>query len=127
MLSKQFLKKNSINFSKYTFIGLIVSLLNIFFVWLLIDILKIETLMATSLVVMSVFFLKFYLYILIKLIKKQFFKYVAIQIISALLNIVLTWFLIDILLIRTVIAVILVVGSLFLARFSLFKVTRLII
>ncbi len=126
MLTKEYLKKLIVHFSKFTFIGIIASILNILFVWLFIDIFNIKTIISVSLVVAVIFLLKFYLYILIRLIKGQFLKYTFIQVISALLNIVLTWFFIDILLIPTVIATTMVVGGLFIIRFILFKVTRLI-
>jgi len=126
MLTKEYLKKLIVHFSKFTFIGIVATILNIFFVWLFIDILKIKTIIAVTLVVMTIFLSKFYLYVLIRLIKGQFLKYTFIQIVSALLNIILTWFFIDVLLIPTIIAATIVVGGLFIIRFILFKVTRLI-
>lgn len=123
---KDIIKKHRVNFSKFTLVGVIASLLNVFFVWLFIDILLIKTIVATTLVVGSIFFLKFYLYMRIGLIKKQFLKYTYIQVVSAFLNIFFTWLFIDILLIPTIIATIFVVGGLFLARFVLFNLTKLI-
>ncbi|MFC2134811.1 hypothetical protein ACFLTH_09355 [Bacteroidota bacterium] len=120
------IKKHKINFSKFTVVGIIASLLNIFFVWFFIDIMFMETVVATTIVVGAIFFLKFYLYNVISLIKKQFLKYAFIQVISALLNIFFTWLFIDIFLIPTIIATILVVGGLFLTRFVLFNITKLI-
>ena len=58
-LAKQ--NKNK-NLMLYTTIGAFISLLNIVLVWILIDLFKIPTLIATSVVVGSLFVFKFYLY-----------------------------------------------------------------
>jgi len=121
------LKRLSVNFSKFTFVGIIVSLMNIFFVWLLIDILEFKTIISTTIVVGVIFLLKFYSYSLIGLIKKQFFKYSFIQILSAILNVTFTWILIDLIQVPTIIATSVVVVGLFFGRFLLFKITKLLV
>ncbi|MFH1770972.1 MAG: GtrA family protein [archaeon] len=125
-MRSDFLKTNIIHFSKYTLIGGIASLINILLVWLFVDIVKLQSFLGISLAVFLVFLLKFYFYIIIKLIKKQFLKYTFIQIISAILNIVLTWILIELFGMNTIIATTGVVAVLFLLRFILFKITNLI-
>lgn len=126
-MMKNYPKKNAIHFAKYTAIGLTASLLNIFFVWLLVDHLHVPSAIGISTVVFAIFLFKFYMYIVIKLIKSQFAKYTIIQLISVLLNIYLTWFFIEVLLISTLVATTTVVVGLFIARFILFKITKLII
>ena len=123
---KTLIRKHGFHFYKYTLIGATASLLNIVFVWLLIDILNWKTIIASTIVVGLIFILKFYLYVIFSLIKKQFIKYALIQIISAILNIFFTWLFIEILLIPTIIATTLVVGGLFIGRFIMFKVSKLI-
>jgi len=125
LLFNKIFKKHLLGFSKYTFVGIIVSILNIFFVWLMIDVFEINTIISASIVVGTLFFLKFYLYIAMKLIKKNFLKYTSIQIFSAILNVVLTWFFIDIFGIPTVIASSSVVIILFIGRFILFNISGL--
>ena len=60
-----FIKKttsNNKNFIVYTLVGAFISLLNILLVWILIDFLHVDTLIATSSVVGFLFLFKFYLY-----------------------------------------------------------------
>ena len=59
--AKKLAKQNK-NLILYTTIGAFISLLNIVFVWILIDLFKIPTLIAASVVVGSLFVFKFYLY-----------------------------------------------------------------
>ena len=118
---KTFLKKHTINFSKYTLVGGLATLFNIFFVWLLIDVFNIVTAVASGAVVLCVILFKFYSYISIGLIKNNPLKFIFIQILSGVLNVFLTWVFIDIFLIPTVISTIVVVGGLFLARYVFFQ------
>ena len=41
-------KKHSVNFSKFMFIGVIASILSIFFMWLFVDIFRIQTVIAAT-------------------------------------------------------------------------------
>jgi len=88
--------------------------------WVFIDIVDISTLIGASLVVIIIFFSKFYIYLSIKLIKKKKKKYLSISVFSSTINVIFNWFLIDIIKIPTVIAASLVVGGLFIVRFGLF-------
>jgi len=119
------------DFFKYTLIGAIVTLMNIFFTWFLIDIVEINTVVATTAVVASLHIVKFYSYKVSKLFGRrqmghvQFIIYTGIIAFCSILNIVLVWFLVDIIHIATVISITAVVIGLFLLRFILFKATRL--
>ena len=62
ILNKINKNKTRKNFLIYTYVGLIVSLMNIFFVWLLIDVFHVNTLLSTSLVVGFLFLIKFAIY-----------------------------------------------------------------
>ena len=120
------------DFFKYTIIGGIVTLMNIFFTWLLIDIIKINTVIATTSVIMSLHVVKFYSYRISNFFGRrqmghiQFIIYTVVVVFCSILNIVFVWFLVDIHHISTVISVTSVVVGLFLLRFMLFKVSHLI-
>lgn len=49
-------------FVHYTWIGIFISLLNIFFLWLLIDMFGIPTILSSSLVVVGTFILRYVLF-----------------------------------------------------------------
>jgi hypothetical protein len=120
------------DFSKYTFIGIIISMLVIFFTWLLIDIFQFDTLISTASIVVTFHILKFILYRWIKLFEKQkrehfqFTVYTAIVIFSSLLQIILVWILIDIFHVPTLLSVTTIIAGLFIIRFILFKIFHLI-
>jgi putative flippase GtrA len=120
------------DFFKYTVIGGIVTLMNIFFTWLLIDIIKINTVIATTSVIMFLHAVKFYSYRISNFFGRrqmghiQFIIYTAVVVFCSILNIVFVWFLVDILHISTIISVTSVVVGLFLLRFMLFKFSHLI-
>ncbi len=54
-------KKNK-NFVTYTYVGIIISILNIILLWLFIDIFKISTLISSTVIVFGLFVLKFFMY-----------------------------------------------------------------
>ncbi len=58
---KEVIKKNN-NFMIYTHVGIIITILNIFLLWIFIDFLEIPTLISSTLIVGGLFILKFYLY-----------------------------------------------------------------
>lgn len=55
-------------FFHYTWIAIVISLLNIFFLWLLIDIFDIPTLIASTLVVLATFITRYVLFDLFKIL-----------------------------------------------------------
>ncbi len=120
------MKKHIKNFSKFTLIGAIWSLLNIFLMWLVLDIIGMPTLIGSTLVVSFIFITRFYAYIFIGLIHPKFIRYAAANISFPILNIVIVWLLIDILKIPTLISSVIAVGSLFIAKFIIFNIIGLI-
>gem|GEM_PF-2165285 len=120
-------KKHTVDFSKYTTIGIIVTIANIFLMWLFIDILGISTITSSTVVVLGLHIVKFISYQQVNLIKKQFLKFTVIQVIFGLLNIIGVWFMIDILGQPTVFSSTIVVGFLFILRFFAFKITGLVV
>ena len=119
------MKRLAIDFTKYAVVGLLVTLVNVFFMWLFIDVLGIYTLLASSIVVVGIYFIKFMAYNKVNLTHKQFVKYTSIQSGSGLLNIIGVWFLIDVLNLPTVPSSLFVVCILFVLRFIFFKITKL--
>jgi hypothetical protein len=93
--------------------------------WLFIDVLGIYTLLATTVVVVTLHIVKFIAYKEIGLIRRQFVKYTAIQSGSGVSNIIGVWFLIDVLHYSTVFSAMFVVSVLFVLRFVFFKLTGL--
>jgi putative flippase GtrA len=120
-------KKLTKEFTKYSLVGFLVTIFSIFLKWLFIDIIGISTPIASSVVVVCSHIVKFIAYYQVKLIRRQFVKYTAIQTTSGVLNIVGDWFLIDVLEIPVVFSLVLVVSVLFVLRFVFFKITKLTI
>ncbi len=120
------MKKHIKNFSKFCFIGFIWTLLNIFLMWLTIDIIKMPTAIGSTIVVLFLFVTRFYVYVLIRLIYPKFIKYSVTNISFALANIILVWTFIDIFKIPTVISSAVVVYGLFIIKFIVFNKVGLI-
>jgi hypothetical protein len=126
------MKKIMTDFSKYTLIGVIISINIIFFTWLLIDIIRIHTFIATTSVVVVFHVIKFHLYRGSNLFdremmgKTQFVLYTIIVVFSSTLHILLVWFLVDEAHLPTLFSVTAVIAGLFVMRFILFKYFHLI-
>jgi putative flippase GtrA len=61
IVNHQYIKKHR-GFINYTWVGIAVTILNIFFLWLFIDIFRIPTIISSISVVGGLFLLKYYLY-----------------------------------------------------------------
>lgn len=129
----KFLKKKSYaDFFKYLIIGAIVTIMNIFFTWFLIDIINIDTIISTTVVLILLHLVKFYSYRITKLFSKkqmqhiQFVVYTLVTVFCSVLNIFFNWLLIDFWHLPTVQSLTVVAIGLFLLRFILFKITNLI-
>lgn len=118
--------KTGKDFTKYLIVGILYTLLYIFLMWLFIDIFKIHTIIASTVIVFSILILKFYTYVIINLIHHRFLKYITIELGFILSNIFLAWLLIDVIHIPTVISSSIIVYCLFMLRFVVFKVSKLI-
>lgn len=96
---KNFIKKNiekySINFQKYTFIGIIFSLLEIFFLWIFIDLLRKPTLAYSIIVIGVLTVLKFYSYVIVGMMKNRIFRYMLVLGIFYVLNVIFVWLLVE--------------------------------
>jgi len=114
------------NFSKYFLIGILWTFLNIFLMWLSIDILKFPTVYAASAVVVILFTGKFYVYRLVNLIENKFLKYTYTVIGFYIANIFLMWLFVDIMGWKAVISSTIIVYALFILRFIAFNLVGLI-
>jgi len=114
------------NFSKYLFVGISWSFLNIFLMWLFIDYLKLPTIYGASVVVVILLISKFYAYRLIGFMENKFLKYASTAIGFYLANIFFMWLFVDIVGLSTVISSTIIVFSLFILRFLTFYKVGLI-
>ena len=114
------------DFGKYLFVGIIWTLLNIFLMWLFIDILGFSTVTGATIVVIGVFFGKYYSYRIIKLIKDQFTKYAVTNIAFSAAQIPLMWLFVDFVGISVVISSTIITVALYILRFICFYAVGLI-
>jgi putative flippase GtrA len=119
------MKRLAIDFTKYSVVGLLATFASVFLMWLFIDVLGMYTLLASCIVVVGLFFVKFSAYNKVNLIHRQLVKYTIIQISSGLVYTIGVWVLIDILNFPTVYSSAVAVCGLFVIRFILFKITKL--
>jgi len=120
-------RKEFINFFKYMSIGVLVTLLNILFSWIFIEVIGMKAIISSTIIGVSIFFIKFNSYVKINLIQKKFKIFMIITLSSIISYILLTSLFIDIFLFPTLVVIPLVVISLFLLRFFIFYWTKIII
>jgi putative flippase GtrA len=114
-------KKLALQFSKYSFIGVTATVINIILMWLSVDLFEINSAIATISVVTLVFFYKFYGYVKIGLFHKKIFKFLSVNIVSAILNMIFVWVLIEKVNLSGAVSAGIVVITLFFLRFIIFK------
>lgn len=119
------MKKTIFQFSKYSIIGVTATIMNIFLMWLMIDHLRLNTMISTAAIVTSLFYYKFFGYLMLDLIHNRIDKLLLINGISALLNWIGATILIDQAGWPAIITAPIVVGTLFILRFFAFKWTGL--
>ena len=113
-------------FSKYSLVGIIATILNISLMWLLIDILNFNTKISAAIILLGLFFLKFYIYLVIDLMHNRLDKFFYVNSISIFLNWLFMWIFVDFFGISAVISSSIIVISLFILRFIVFKIIKLI-
>ncbi|MEK6983799.1 MAG: hypothetical protein AABX33_04455 [Nanoarchaeota archaeon] len=84
------------NFQKYTVIGSIFSLLEIFFLWIFIDLLNKPTLRYSIIIIGALTMLKFYSYVMSGMMKNRIFSYMLVLGIFYVLNVVFVWLLVEV-------------------------------
>ena len=120
------MKKHIKYFSLYVIFGVVWSALNVFFMWLVLDIIRMPTLLGSTLVVFGTFILRYYSGLFIGLLKPSFIKYTITNISFSLANIFLVWFFIEILFIPVVIASAVPVVILFILKYFVFNMLGVI-
>ncbi len=93
---KRNFERHYLNFRKYAFIGVIFSLLEIFFLWIFIDMMKSPILITTVIVIGLSTLFKFYSYVLSGMMKHMIIRYVFVLAIFYILNVSVVWTLINI-------------------------------
>jgi hypothetical protein len=109
------------NFIKYSIIGAIFTFFNVFFNWLLIDILKLNSVLSSSIVVIVLFIGKYYTYLWTKFIQRNITGYLIISASSIILNVFFIWFFVDIIGLSALISSSFVVTSLFIVRYFMLR------
>ena len=119
--------RHIINFSKYLSVGVVVTLLNIFFSWLFIDVVGMKAIVSSTIIGIVLLLFKYFSYVNVRLIHRKFVIFILINTTSVLLYILFSALLIDIFLVPTLIAIPAVVISLFLLRYIAFHWTKIIV
>lgn len=120
------IKRHTINFSKYFSVGVFITILNILFSYIFIDVFEIRALYSSTIIAIFVVLIKYFSYVGIGLIRKKFVIFILITISSAVSYVILATITIDFFKIPTLIAIPSVVLSLFLIRFFAFYWTGII-
>lgn len=120
------IKKYAKNFTKYMVVGLIWTLLNVVFMWFFIDVFKFTALTGSTIVVFFLVIGKYFAYVFINLIRKNFLKYISTVIGFSLANIFFMWLAVDIMKFSTVISSAVIVATLFMLRFVMFNLIGLV-
>jgi len=114
------------NFGKFLFGGILSAVLSVFLAWIFIDYLGMYALVASIIIVVIGIILRFYLYVSIKLIKRQFFKFVSTNLVFSALLVALMTISIDIMKIPTLIASPTIIFGLFISKFLFFIKIKMI-
>ena len=93
---KNLVKKYRLNFGKYAAIGIIFSLLEVFFLWIFIDLLKKPTFAYTSIIVGALTILKFYSYVFVGMMKNKIARYMLVLGVFYVLDVSFIWLLVKI-------------------------------
>ena len=119
-------KRLSKDFGKFLFGGVIWTALSVFLAWLFIDYIGMYASVASVIIVIIGMVLRFYLYVLMRLIKKEFLKFVSANLLFSVLMVVLMTITIDVMKIPTLIASPSIIGGLFILKFIFFIKIKMI-
>jgi putative flippase GtrA len=120
-------KKHSKKFALFLAIGIVKTILTIFLSWILIDMLKFKALAGSTLVVVIVFFITYFLHRLTKVIKPAFVRYTSATFFFNLLTIAFVWVLVDFGGFSGALSSAIVAGTLFILRYVFFSRMGLIL
>ena len=110
-----------LQFSKFLFVGIIWTIVNIVLLWLLIDVLGLAGWLGSSIVVFSALIGRYYHYVFLKVIKPHFMKFLGTNFVFSLLTVVFMSLFVDFLHIPAKFSSPLVIGGLFIGKFITFK------
>jgi len=119
-------KQISKGFEKFLFGGVIWTALGIFLAWFFIDYIGMYASVASIIIVIIGVILRFYLYVSMRLIKKEFLKFVSANLLFSALMIVLMTITIDVMKIPTLMASPAVIIGLFILKFIFFIKIKMI-
>jgi len=114
------------DFVKYTIVGIAFTFVNIFLMWLFIDVMEMPTVAGATLAVIIIFFTKYFAYILVRFMVRGFLKYSLVTGLMSIANVALMGLFVDILKIPTVVSSAVIVYFLFFARFASFYAVGLV-
>jgi len=123
---KKIVRKHGKKFSLFLLIGVFKAIFLISLTWLFIDVLHINALLASTIVVAIVFFITYFAYVIAEVIKTRFLKYMSATIGFNIAAVLLTWFFVDFIGFSGVLSSIIVVGTLFISRYLFFNKIGLI-
>jgi len=119
-------KKLTYDFGKFLYVGAVWTIINIFFMWIIIDIWGMPGWLGSSFVVIASFLGRYYHYLRIGLIHDHFMKYTYTNIGFSLATIALMSLAVDILGFSAKLSSPIIIGGLFLLKFITFKKIKLI-
>jgi len=123
---ERIVKKHSRKFSLFLIIGILKTILTIGLSWLIIDILGIQSLLGSTIVVTTVFFFTYVSYVMAKVIRPRFLRYSSITITFNVITILLIWFFVDFVGFSGAVSSTIVVAILFILRYIFFEKTGVI-
>ncbi|MBS3135518.1 hypothetical protein J4401_00995 [Candidatus Woesearchaeota archaeon] len=107
-------------FSIFAVIGAFKGALTVFLSWLMIDFLKLQTFTASIIIVATMFFIAYFIYVITGIIKQEFIKYLSATIVFDITIVFGIWLLVDILRFSGAISSAIVIGFLFVVRYAFF-------
>ena len=119
-------RKTAKDFIKFFSVGATWTLINIFLLWLIIDIIGMSGWAGSTLVVIIAFFGRYYTYLLIDLINKHFIKYASTNATFSLATIALMSLFVDVFHLPAKISAPVIILGLFILKFLVFKKINLI-
>ncbi len=120
------IKKVLKQFSIFTYIGLLWTVISVFLMWLLIDVTGMPGWLGSAVVTTFTLFGKFYHYIYVRLISKNILKFLGTNMTISILTVFLISLFVDVFHFKAVYSSPIVIGFLFVLKFVIFKKIKLI-
>jgi len=123
---KRNFERNYLNFRKYVAIGAIFSLLEIFSLWVFIDIMKKPTLAYSIMIIGALTMLKFYSYVIAGMMKNRIFGYMFVLGVFYILNVVFIWLLVEVIGLSAALSSAFLAAAFFILRFLTYDKVKLL-